>query len=266
MEKELFTIAQAANACSISRSTLLRMEDEGLLRPAKHEEGRYRYYDTDNVLQALRICSLHRMGLTNREIRPLMDTPPDSDGVIERLEAMRESLNIIITDLKKRTLKDSSTKTELVDLPELQCYIRSFEMEGTQAKLEEKLYEVLTEAIERGCRLNGRRDSFIRVFRPDVVDGQYEFKAYRYYFCVPVLGYPRGCPNIETVIRRKILSVTWQGEVTDVKERTLALSREAGGMGLTPSGWFHLIILPSQQDPDSKNAAHRLLQVGCIVN
>ena len=43
-KKELFTIAQAANACNVSRSTLLRMEEEGLLTPALHEDGKYRYY------------------------------------------------------------------------------------------------------------------------------------------------------------------------------------------------------------------------------
>ena len=81
-KETLFTIAQAANACSISRSTLLRMEDEGLLAPALHEDGGYRYYDTDNVMQALQIYTMHRMGLTRKEIRPLVETPDDIDSVL----------------------------------------------------------------------------------------------------------------------------------------------------------------------------------------
>ena len=34
MEKELFQITEAARACGLSRSTLLRMEEKGLLTPA----------------------------------------------------------------------------------------------------------------------------------------------------------------------------------------------------------------------------------------
>ena len=75
--KKLFTIAQAANACSVSRSTLLRMEEEGLLKPARHNDGRYRYYDVQNIMEAMQIYSMHRMGLTRSQIRPLIDTPEE---------------------------------------------------------------------------------------------------------------------------------------------------------------------------------------------
>ena len=45
--KKLFQITEAARACSLSRSTLLRLEEKGLLTPAytAPDSGR-RYYDT----------------------------------------------------------------------------------------------------------------------------------------------------------------------------------------------------------------------------
>lgn len=54
MEKEFFQITEAARACGLSRSTLLRMEEKGLLTPAyiAPDSGR-RYYDNHNVARIM---------------------------------------------------------------------------------------------------------------------------------------------------------------------------------------------------------------------
>ena len=48
--KKLFSIGEAAHACGLSRSTLMRMEEKGLLVPAyiAPDSGR-RYYDNHNM-------------------------------------------------------------------------------------------------------------------------------------------------------------------------------------------------------------------------
>ena len=57
--KKLFQITEAARACSLSRSTLLRLEEKGLLTPAytAPDSGR-RYYDNHNVARILQIEKL----------------------------------------------------------------------------------------------------------------------------------------------------------------------------------------------------------------
>lgn len=262
-KENLFTIAQAANACSVSRSTLLRMEDDGLLTPALHEEGKYRYYSTENVLHAMQINTMHRMGLTRKEIRPLMDSPRDTDAVIARLEHLRDNLDTILTELKKRTLKDSSTVTETLQVQETRCYIRSYDMAWNLGKLERHLDETLTDAIRAGCRLDWDRGPFMRVCRPDIAEGKAVPGIYRYYICIPVRYFPKNCANIETVQPRHVLSVTWHGQVTDLSQRTLTLAANARAMGLTPTGWFHFILMLSGA---AQNAdASQILQLGCIV-
>ena len=262
-KENLFTIAQAANACSVSRSTLLRMENEGLLLPALHEEGKYRYYSTENVLQAMQINTMHRMGLTRKEIRPLMDSPGDTDAVIARLEHLRDNLDTILTELKKRTLKDSSTVTEMLRLQETLCYIRTYDMVWDLTELEGHLNETLADAIRAGCRLDWDRGPFIRVCRPDITEGKAVRSVYRYYICVPVRYFPKNCAGIEPVQPRHVLSVTWHGKVTDLAQRTLTLAEDARAMGLTPTGWFHFILMLSGA---AQNAdASQILQLGCIV-
>ena len=263
-KEELFTIAQAANACSVSRSTLLRMEDEGLLTPALHEEGKYRYYNTVNVMQAMQIYALHRMGLTHKEIRPIVDTPDEIGSVIAQLEYLRDNMDRIITDLKKRTLQDPTAVTELLQLPETLCYIKTYDVEGGRYDLRQYLMDAITESIRRGCRLNWDRSPFLRVYRPDLAEGRFTPGLYKYYACVPIQGYPKGCRNIEAVWPRQILSVTWHGQVNDLTDRTLTLAEEAKSRGLVPTGWFHVIQM-LLNTPRSGDTLSQVLQLGCIV-
>ncbi len=67
--KNLFQITEAAQACGLSRSTLMRMEEKGLLTPAyiSPTSGR-RYYDNHNVARVLRIEKFKAMGLGTEEI------------------------------------------------------------------------------------------------------------------------------------------------------------------------------------------------------
>ena len=56
--KKLFQITEAAHACGLSRSTLMRMEKKGLLTPAyiAAESGR-RYYDNHDVARILEVAA-----------------------------------------------------------------------------------------------------------------------------------------------------------------------------------------------------------------
>ena len=67
--KSLFQITEAAHACGVSRSTLMRMEEKGLLAPAyvAPESGR-RYYDNHNIARVLQIEKFKSMGLGAQEI------------------------------------------------------------------------------------------------------------------------------------------------------------------------------------------------------
>ena len=90
MEKDtrpLFQITEAAHACGLSRSTLLRMEEKGLLTPAyiAPDSGR-RYYDNHNVARVLQIEKLKAMGLGTEEIAGYFA----SGGEVTELLAMLE--------------------------------------------------------------------------------------------------------------------------------------------------------------------------------
>ena len=60
----LYQISEAAHACGVSRSTLLRMEEKGLLKPTyvSEESGR-RYYDNFSIARVLQVEKFKKMGL-----------------------------------------------------------------------------------------------------------------------------------------------------------------------------------------------------------
>ena len=54
--KDLFTVHQVSRCCGISRATILRLENKGLLRPAYIDaQSGYRYYDNDNDSRIMQI-------------------------------------------------------------------------------------------------------------------------------------------------------------------------------------------------------------------
>ena len=63
-QDKLFQIQEAARACGLSRSTLMRMEEKGLLKPAytAPDSGR-RYYDNYNVAHILQAVSYTHLTL-----------------------------------------------------------------------------------------------------------------------------------------------------------------------------------------------------------
>ena len=68
--KKLFQITEAAHACGLSRSTLMRMEEKGMLTPAfiAPNSGR-RYYDNHNVARILQIEKFKAMGIAIKYVR-----------------------------------------------------------------------------------------------------------------------------------------------------------------------------------------------------
>ena len=52
--RKLFTIKEMTQACGVSRTTLIRMEEDGFLKPYRVDpDSGYRYYDLQNVTELL---------------------------------------------------------------------------------------------------------------------------------------------------------------------------------------------------------------------
>ena len=99
--RELFQITEAAHACGLSRSTLLRMEGKGLLMPAcvTPESGR-RYYDNHNIARILQIEKFRAMGLSTEEIADYFVRGGDASELLTVLERRLRDLQRSVEEMQ----------------------------------------------------------------------------------------------------------------------------------------------------------------------
>ena len=123
--KKLFQITEAAHACGLSRSTLMRMEEKGLLIPAyvSAESGR-RYYDNHNVARILQIEKFKNMGLDTEQIADYSARGGDIAGLLNALEQRLYNIQRGVEELRLRTSDEASISVQIMRLPAVTCMMR----------------------------------------------------------------------------------------------------------------------------------------------
>ena len=184
-EKFLFQISEAARACGVSRSTLLRMEEKGLLKPAyvSEESGR-RYYDNFNIAQIMQVEKFKAMGLNSEEIIRYYE----SGGQIEPLRAALEyklcELQNGVEELRLRSAEPGTYSISETIIPEMVCVMRK-SMGHTIKDKYEASFNAYAECIRKGYRLSG--DPLFTISdRTDYLSGHIGEKDYAMYSCVPL--------------------------------------------------------------------------------
>ncbi|MBP5492708.1 MAG: MerR family transcriptional regulator [Clostridiales bacterium] len=104
----LFPMKYIVTTCGVSRATLLRYEEEGLLTPAfKDDDSGYRYYSCENLADILNILKYQHLGFTKKEIREIQEDPRKLSSGIESLRqkhlVMLRELDNLTADLAQGT-------------------------------------------------------------------------------------------------------------------------------------------------------------------
>ena len=139
--KKLFQITEAAHACGLSRSTLMRQEEKGLLKPAyiAPDSGR-RYYDNHNVARILQIETFKAMGFGTEEIAGYFVRGGEAEGLLAVLEERLHSL--------QRSGEEMRLRATAVTLPE--CRVLSVLYCGDYSNVDEAWLRLGREANARG--------------------------------------------------------------------------------------------------------------------
>lgn len=108
--KQFFQITEAARACGLSRSTLMRMEERGLLTPVftAPDSGR-RYYDNHNVARIMQIEKFKAMGLGSKEIADYFAQGGEAEVLLEALETRLRDLQRSVEEMRLRAAADAVT-------------------------------------------------------------------------------------------------------------------------------------------------------------
>ena len=153
-QKKLFQITEAARACSLSRSTLLRLEEKGLLTPAytAPDSGR-RYYDNHNVARILQIEKLKAMGLGTEDIAAYFASGGETAVLLAALEEHLHEVARGVEELRLRAGTDTGISVQVLTLPAVTCCRRLCEGH-TIAEKYNAMYDFYGECVRRGYRLS----------------------------------------------------------------------------------------------------------------
>lgn len=232
--KRLFQITEAARACGISRSTLMRMEEKGLLTPAyiAPDSGR-RYYDNHNIARILQIEKFKAMGLRTESIVDYYVHGGEASGMLDELTKRLQALQRSVEELRLRTGEGTDCTVQLTTVPEVTCCMRRFEGHTAQEKYA-AMYQFYGECVREGYVLSGE-PIFSLSERRDFLDGYIGTAPYPFWTCVPVRP-GKAAGQTVTLPECRALSVLYHGAYSGMDEAWLMLGREVRARGLEPSG------------------------------
>lgn len=233
-KKSLFQITEAARACGLSRSTLMRMEEKGLLTPAyiAPDSGR-RYYDNFNVARILQIEKFKSMGLSNEEITAYFAHGGDASQLLAALESRLRELERSVKEMRLRAAGTADISVQEIILPAVTCCMERCEGH-TIAEKYAAMFDFYGRCIRRGCVLSDE-PIFTMLERTDFLEGRIDNKPYPYFVCVPVR--PETAPPDAVLLPEcRALSVLYYGDYDNVEACWLTMGQELKARGLTPAG------------------------------
>lgn len=237
----LFSISQAAHACNLSRSSLIRLEEKGLLTPARtNAKSGYRYYDTNNISRILQIQKFQWMGFSPEEIISYYESGGKADGLLDGLEQKLSVLQQQIEEMRLRSHDVQDMSLSILNIPETLCCVRKYQGALIQDKYHAS-YDFFHECVEKGIAL-APKPLFAINERTDYLEGKITSTPYDFYICIPVL--PEQAPEDAVPIPAcTALSLLVYGDYSNLNEAHLYLGEQVRKRGLTPAGYIRAIAL-----------------------
>ena len=237
----LFTIRQAAHTCSLSRSSLIRLEERGMLTPSYTDETTgYRYYDNNNISRILQIQKFQRMGFSPEDIVSYYEGGGKADKLLAALEQKLSVLQQQIAEMRLRSHDVPDMSLSMITIPETICCVRKYQSTLIQDKYHAS-YDFFHECVEKGIVLAPEPFFFINE-RTDYLEGTLSSTSYDSYVCMPVL--PEHAPeDAVTFPACTVLSLLVYGSYGNINEAYLYLGEQVRDRGLTPAGYVRALSL-----------------------
>ena len=239
--RKLFTISEVSKACGVSRTSLIRMEEDGFLTPYRVDpDTGYRYYDMQNVASVGQYQRLQELGISRKEIADIYYERVDAR---EFVEEQRRRLGRLQRFLDEYELRHDCSKNHLfsyLTLPAVDCFCEeivssSLEQSATLAYLAHE------NCMKAGYRLLGSEPMFA-VASGDLYDIDIPVNS-RFTACIPVIPDKEDDPNIRHFPATEAFSVLVFGNYDAMDSLWELLAAEAARRGIKSSGPARLIAL-----------------------
>lgn len=242
--EDRFTIRQICDSCGISRSTILRLEERGLLQPVHiNEETGYRYYSTDNVMRILHIKMFLDMGLSYDDVALYFQSGGKSPALLDSLRDRLRLLQDTYHEIELRVNDKGDLRSEVLRLPEYVCFQREFSASDYRGKYRNS-YETAREALERGYRPMVSQHLFIINKQSEPREEGGKNADCDYLCCVPLMP---DCADEHTVFYPSCtaFSMLCYGGYSAIEKAHVEFGRQVRQLGLKPTGYPRGIAIVS---------------------
>ena len=243
--ENLFKIGQITNACSISRATLLRLEEDGLITPARKDPASgYRYYSLENLFHIRRVLYLRSLGFSTAVIRHHLENPTDPAPLIADMEERVRQMTKTLWVLRQFTEDSSRFSVNIMEVRERNCYVNNVVTPGGFNNVAAHVRATIAEAVSNGVHIDRDRGILIATDRTDIVHGKFDEEIpYLYSIGVPTKDPAGG--KIVSLSGGEVMTFLWDGDVRSLPEKGEMLYREAYLQHRLPVGPFGFeIVLP----------------------
>ncbi|MDO5478481.1 MAG: MerR family transcriptional regulator [Clostridia bacterium] len=241
-DKNLFTIGEIAKAVGITRKVILGYEAKGLIHPDKKDgSAGNRYYTIDTFTQIRTIRVFQDLGLSLDEIREYFNDASDLEPMIQRLEKMRDKLNLTIEKLKERTQKKGNIMREITIAPQT-IYCRTYNSTSVADKTK-LLRDTALEAM-RGYGTDTTKRMYFTEYNSDAPEDVS--------YCIAV---PQGSNGeyVSIIPELKAISTFHHGSYEDIPNTRKKLLTYAEENGIKLSGTFRNLYLEGPPQHKDKN-------------
>ena len=251
--KNLFSIGEIAKAVGITRKTILNYELKGLIKPDKKDKNTgNRYYTIDTFTQIRTIRIFQNLNLSLDEIHEYFTNDASNlQPMINRLEKMRDELNLTIEKLKERTYTTNKTIKQIEIKPQT-IYCRTYNATSISDKTN-LLRNTALEAMRKYETDTRKRLYFTEHSANCPMDINY---------CVAI---PDGCEGeyVKIIPKLKALSFFHHGAYEEISEARKRLLSYAEENNLTLTGVFRNIYL--EGPPQHKDKSKFITQIIAII-
>ena len=251
-DRNLFSIGEIAKAVGITRKAILNYEIKGLIKPdQKDGTSGNRYYTIDTFTQIRTIRVFQNLGLSLDEIREYFNDSSDLEPMIQRLEKMRDELNLTIEKLKERTQKKGDIIREITIAPQT-IYCRTYNSTSIADKT-----NLLRDTALEAMRLHGT-DTTRRMYFTEYSANAPEEVSY----CVAVPSESKG-EYVSIIPELKAISFFHHGAYEEIPEARKRLLSYAEENNLKLTGVFRNIYL--EGPPQHKDKSKFITQIIAII-
>lgn len=233
---KLFSITEFSRACGLSRASLLRLEECGILTPCKVDQKTgYRYYDALNVTEAGQYQLMQIFGLSRAEIADYLTNRLDSKKFLKQQRDRVNRMLCVLDELELRHDKSNNIRFSFLDLPEVTCYCAKVNL----ANIDEGVFfytKLIEECVMAGYKIameehlfGIRADDFKKGMSESIIEEEN-------LACVPVVAKNPDDPNLITFPSVHTFSALAYGNFSVTHELCKRFWEEIAARNLKPTG------------------------------